>query len=472
MTGFLKFLRLDWPFWGFGLLIIIMASTLAFASGWFSYDYAVREMPVTLLVIGLIGCGLLFLLFVYVVIQMAEHHDRPSRFVLLVFIIGLIARLSLLFSEPVLEDDYQRYLWDGAVVVLGETPYRYSPAMIMEGAAPESLQRLSDQAWPLVELINHPELRSLYPPGAMGFFALSYMLKPFSLISWRAVVILAEMVTFICLLLVFRHISRDPKWLTLYWWNPLVIKELINSAHMEAVLMPFLVLALLLGLKRAYGLSLLSVLGAASIKIWPLLLTPLLLRRFIDQPSKFLCSLLLVLLVSAAILWPLVASGLDETSGLLAYSQNWTTNSALSPALEAFGGGLLALFGSYSETLAPVFARGLICLILLTVIGWMFVRPLSCKRPFMAAMFSISVLVLLLSPAQFPWYFVWIAPFITIYPVAGLLWLVPLINLYYAGFGLMAAGEFDFWRPLLAGFIWLPAWGLLIAEWVWRRSRI
>ena len=42
---------------------------------------------------------------------------------------GLAARAILFASEPVLEDDYQRYLWDGAVTAQGLNPMRSRPRM-------------------------------------------------------------------------------------------------------------------------------------------------------------------------------------------------------------------------------------------------------------------------------------------------------------------------------------------------------
>ena len=44
------------------------------------------------------------------------------------FVVGLLLRGITFFSEPVLEDDYYRYLWDGGVAAHGINPYRYALA--------------------------------------------------------------------------------------------------------------------------------------------------------------------------------------------------------------------------------------------------------------------------------------------------------------------------------------------------------
>ncbi len=46
--------------------------------------------------------------------------------------VGLLSRLILIPSQPVLEDDYYRYLWDGAVTAHGYNPYVYSPLDAMD----------------------------------------------------------------------------------------------------------------------------------------------------------------------------------------------------------------------------------------------------------------------------------------------------------------------------------------------------
>ena len=50
----------------------------------------------------------------------------PDKRILLYVILaaGLFCRLLMFLPEPVMEDDYQRYMWDGAVTANGYNPYR------------------------------------------------------------------------------------------------------------------------------------------------------------------------------------------------------------------------------------------------------------------------------------------------------------------------------------------------------------
>jgi hypothetical protein len=70
----------------------------------------------------------------------------------------------------------------------------------------------------------------------------------------------------------------------------------------------------------------------------------------------------------------------------------------------------------------------------------------------------------LLSPAQFPWYFLWVLPLLPFEPRAPLLLLTALLPLYYLRFYFKDLGRvntFDY------GIVWLeyaPVWALLVWE--------
>ncbi len=54
-----------------------------------------------------------------------------SRFLLAaMLLIGLLMRALLFDSYPVLEIDFYRYLWDGAVLANGFNPYALPPALM------------------------------------------------------------------------------------------------------------------------------------------------------------------------------------------------------------------------------------------------------------------------------------------------------------------------------------------------------
>ena len=141
------------------------------------------------------------------------------------------------------------------------------------------------------------------------------------------------MATLALILALLRDTGRSPLWSALYWWNPLVLKELTNSAHMDAVVMPLVLLGLLMAARRRQIAAGLALVLAAGAKIWPVLLLPLVLRPLAARPARLALALGLCTALLALLFAPLLLSGLDANSGLAAYASRWQTSSALFPAL-------------------------------------------------------------------------------------------------------------------------------------------
>lgn len=459
-------------FWSIGIAFCLIALGFHFFSDRFSYMFNVNEMPIISLVIGMLLTGSLFIVL-RILLPVLVRFERVSAIsfagirvspLWAIFLIGFAARALLLFSEPVLEDDYHRYLWDGGVLAHGISPYKYSPSAILhDESTPMILKELSSWAAPVPERINHPDLRTIYPFGAELIFATSHVFGPWSITAWRLFILIAELSSFALLFAMVSFVGRSPLWLSLYWWNPLVIKELINSAHMEAVLMPFLLGGVYLAMRGYFARSSLILSLAASIKFWPALLLPLVWRPLFQRPLLLICSILISLLIGTLILLPFINSGLNETSGLVAYGMKWKTNSAFFSGFEALLIQFMNLFSTKS-TIGALLARGIIGLSLIGLVFWF---AFSKSQQHNSVLFKISVVCFALffvSPAQFPWYFVWIAPFLVFYPLWGFVCLVPLLWLYYLGFYLFTIDYYQDYQFLIVLFIWLPVWAILAFE--------
>ena len=243
-----------------GALLIAAAAALAAISSRFGYDTAVRDMPVLRFVAGFVACGIGYLALPVLIAATLRPRTRVAPIVFLMLGCGLAARAILFASEPVLEDDYQRYLWDGAVTAHGLNPYAVAPEDAQAAEADTPLGRLAAQSGSVLERIRYEVLRTIYPPVAQGAFAFAHWLEPWSLTAWRATCLGLEIATVSLLILLLRDLGRSPLWSALYWWNPIAIKEIVNSAHMEAVVLPLLLLALVLAARRR---TLMATLGLA-----------------------------------------------------------------------------------------------------------------------------------------------------------------------------------------------------------------
>ena len=197
---------------------------------------------------------------------------RPGSSSCLILIVGfaVVFRLIVLFSPLVLSGDLYRYVWDGRVQRVGVNPYRYPPEA-------EALAALRDTA--IYPQIIRPVLTTIYPPAAQMFFALITTMVPESIRGMKAFMVLFDLVTIGVLIRLLKTNGSDPERVVLYAWSPLVVFEFAGSGHVDALMLPFLLLALQARLAARPG-SAGVLLGLATlIKLYPAVLFPALYSR-------------------------------------------------------------------------------------------------------------------------------------------------------------------------------------------------
>ncbi len=452
-----------WTLLAIGLVALAAGFTLF--SVRFGYDTAVRDMPVFWLAGGLMAAGLPLLALPWLIARTEARalHLAAPLFWLVVWA-GVAARLILFASEPALEDDYQRYLWDGAATAHGLNPYAGSPAAA-QPADPliDPRGRLAVESGAVIGRVNHPELRTLYPPVAQAAFALAHRIEPFSLTAWRALILCCDLAALALLVALLRAVGRGPLWASLYWWNPVVLKELFNSAHMEALLVPLVLAGLLLAARGRPVAATSALVLAAGAKLWPVLLLPLVWRPLLAAPWRLAGAVTLAGAGLALMAAPMVMAGLDGTSGLVAYATQWDTNSALFPALER-GLSTLAEAASVSWPAPGILARGLVGLALGAIALWVARRPFTDTEDLVTRALLVTGALFLLSPAQFPWYYLWVLPLLVLVPVTGLLLATATLPLYYTAFHYLARDAIDVFNDTLVWAVWLPVWGTLLLQ--------
>ncbi len=181
-------------------------------------------------------------------------------------------------------------------------------------------------------------------------------------------------------------------------------------------------------------------------------------------PKNLALSLGVFALAVAALLSPMYLAGLDANSGIAAYSQRWQLNDALFKLIvwvSQFVLGIVQVHPGYKYLMARIVVMGL----LLFWIGYVASRKQEGAKTLFEHSLWIITAVYFLSPTQFPWYFVWMIPFLVIRPRGSLLLFTALLPLYYLRYYFEARGSveiFDF------GIVWIefvPVWILLIREW-------
>lgn len=455
--------------------VLAFAFGLTVSSGAFGYDADLADGRALWLAFALFIAGLVYALDLRRAIYQAPT-DASSMQMLLVMIAfsGLAARVLLFASTPILEDDFQRYLWDGAVTANGLNPYAHSPAeaqalALNMNADENTLGVLAREGSSVLASVNHPQLKTIYPPVAQGAFALAHVIAPWNIAGWRLVCLAGEMATFALLLMLLQSVGRSPLWVALYWWNPLVIKELMNSAHMEALLIPFVLGALYLAFRRRFAGATLALGFAVGVKVWPLLLAPMVLRPLIHAPRRLFVCCAFLAVICAVFALPVYLGGLDESSGFVAYVSVWQTNSALFPAASLVVDRLLELF-KIEDIEAGFLLRLVIALALAAFSILMAWRPWNDAIDLLKRCALICAALVLLSPAQFPWYMTWVLPLVVFYPKFGLLSMTAFVPLYYASFHFHGLEIPSPYQSYLVWLIWIPIWTLILRD-VWRASR-
>lgn len=355
---------------------------------------------------------------------------RSSAFSLTELVwIGTGLRLALVFADPITSNDFERYLWDGAVALAGFDPYLTAP----DNPVVAGLR----QVWPTPP--EHEQYPTLYPPAAIGIFALAAMSGPeWGVWVWKSILALAGLASLPLMRATLIHYRRE-RHFSLFALSPLLVLETGVGAHLDALL----VLAVAI-MAYAYAHARGGLLGAAlgwsvCVKFSPLVgLVPLfwlLPRRDFARVSATAFG------VIAATYGTALSLGLTPIGILSTFLEKWRGGSPLFVALDA---------GFDGYTLMAVCAlAALIGLCLSAFLAWR-------QKPALACTVALSV-PLLVSPVVFPWYLCALVPLLALRPSAALLIWVTTVPLTYE--------VLDRW---LGEGVWAPAnWPLVVIAGGW-----
>lgn len=344
------------------------------------------------------------------------------RWVAVVAVIGVIARLVLLPAPPTLSTDAYRYVWDARVAHAGISPYAYAPTA-------KELESFRDAE--VFPRLNHPSWRTIYPPGAEALFQAVYRLRPDSVLAMKLAVGLAELIGFVALFGLLRAGGRPLTRAVIYAWNPLVLVEVWGMGHLDGLVVPAVVAAAWATVRGRHAVAgaLLGV--GALVKLYPAALLPLLPTA---AWPVVLPSFAAVMLTGYA---PGLLAGIPVLGSLPRYMAEEYFNPGLlrsvvdAPAMAVVSASVWVIAVSLVRRAAPVPTRAV------ALIGGL----------------------LLLSPNLFPWYVVWLVPFLAWAPSAPWIAFTGTVVFAYSFFlrqpwavpGWARALEF---APLMLGGLW------------------
>ena len=305
--------------------------------------------------------------------------DDQPRSLTVVLVIGLGARLVLAPVPPTLSTDAYRYVWDARVAHAGVDPYAHAPTA-------DELVGLRDPD--IFPRLNHPTWRTIYPPGAQAFFRLVYRIQPDSVMAMKLAVGLAEIAGLATVLGLLRAGGRPLSSAVIYAWNPLLLVEVWGMGHLDGLVIPAVVGAMWAAMRARYVLAG-ALLGAgALVKLYPAVLLVLV------APAAWIPVLASFAAVVLGGYLPWLLSGASVLGSLPRYVGE-----------EYFNPGPLR-----SIVDSPMIAVA-------AALAWIVVASLlRRKAPLPVRAIPLIGGLLVLSRNIFPWYAVWLLPFLAYAP--------------------------------------------------------
>jgi alpha-1,6-mannosyltransferase len=306
--------------------------------------------------------------------------DRAQITAATAIALALATRLIALAGAPLLDDDYFRFLWDGYVLLQGQSPYAAAPAeFFLRDDVPAAWHGVLSQ-------VNHPDVPTVYGPALQLLFGAAVFIAgphPFGLQVLWAVADLALIMTLL-------RCGVAPWQAALYAISPLVLKEVGHALHPDGLIAALLAGAVLLALAQRLRLAgvLLGVMIATKLPL------ALLALCFLAQRKGWV--VVGTAMVTALLLYaPFVLGGAFGLEGLRTFGQQWRVNALAFSALEWW---------------VPQQARAVAAAlsIALTVACAVAVRKKILPLP-LALLISLTG-GLLLAPANNPWYWLALLP--------------------------------------------------------------
>ncbi len=386
--------------------------------------------------IGL-AAGAIYLLALYF---FEASDDVPSAF-WLILLGALLFRLALFPLAPTLSDDIHRYRWEGRVQQAGFNPYSVRPN-------DPRLAPLRDANW---NAVPGRDIPTIYPPLSELLWRFGYRFLPGPL-AFKLPFLLADLLVVGMLAGWVRFSGGRNFTLAVYAWNPLVVIEYAASGHHDALAIAAVFLASLLIIRGRGTLSTLALAAAALVKVFPIVLFPLWMRRG-GWPRSLWSWLnaLAALALAAVCAWPFRSAGPQLLESLAYYQSRWQYNNA----------SLFTLLAWFSGS--PQVAAGIGAGVVAGLSIWAAARRIDSVR---AACILFGAIVLF-SPNAFSWYFTWLLPFIAFFPNPAWLLLTVLQFLsYHVLLDYQANGAWHF-QPF---YLWLT-YGPFYAMLLWRFIR-
>jgi alpha-1,6-mannosyltransferase len=342
----------------------------------------------------------------------------PRRVIVIGLVLAALWHIPFLVTPPGSDDDIHRYLWDGRVQRLGYNPYIVVP----------SDPALSGLHTPETRTLNNADLPSPYPAGAQLFFRAVTAIHE-SIFALKVAFVVCDFAIVFVLLDILRRDGQGAHWVLAYAWNPLLATEVAGSGHIDIVgVLLLLVSAAALG-RRWRTVAALAFGLAVAVKLLPIVLLPLYWKRVRIRDAA------LAAVVVGLLYIPFLNHGRIPIGSLGTYVHSFRFNDPV--------------FATLERVAAPQLVVGLAVLVGFLTAIWLRRKSATWSADAFAWPMAAT---LLCAPVVYPWYLLWLLPFVrSASTVPIIIWTVSIIPTYYV------------WHLRTLGHPWLvPGWIMLL----------
>ncbi len=368
----------------------------------------------------------------------------------LLLVVAFVARLIAVSQPPFLSDDVYRYVWDGKVQYAGINPFRYIPA-------DSHLAFLRDtHIYPFINRRDYAH--TIYPPGSQILFLV--IARIHATVSFMKLALVGfEAATCFVLMRCLQLLGLRRERVLLYAWHPVCVWEIASSGHVDAAALTAIALAILARL-RGRALHASGWIAAATlIKLYPATLLPAFVRRRFVAPT-----LLFVTVVIAGYL-PYLTVG----RGVLGFLPAYAKEEGIDSGTRFFP--LIWLERNFHVTLSPQVYIAACAVAMACVAWWAYTRGTQAASCIRTGLVLAAALNLCFSP-HYPWYFLWLLPFLTLWPWRPAFYMVLAPTYLLATrLGAPGAGIYQMNVLLYSGFLLLLAADVAANTWANRRTR-
>ena len=344
---------------------------------------------------------------------------RYPRYALLICLaLASVWRIPFLMTPLGPDDDIARYIWDGRVQRFGYNPYRVIPA-------DPALARLHTRE---TRGLNNSEVPSPYPAGAQLFFRAVTAIHE-SVWAFKIAFLFCDVAIVLVLLDLLRRSGQGAHWVLAYAWHPLLATEVAGSGHIDILGVLLLLISAVALARRRQATAAIAFGLAVAVKFLPVVLIPLYWRRL-----RIRDTVLAALAVGLPYL-PFLQSGRIPIGSLATYVQRFRFNDPV--------------FATLERVASPQVVAALAVLVGLVTAAWLRSRPPRCWADAWAWPMAAS---LLCAPVVYPWYLLWLLPFLRSVSTLPLsVWTVSIFSTYLV------------WYLRSLGHAWqVPGWILLL----------